>query len=129
MSYISLPETQSGSHFVQRYGEIISLHLSCKNVLKIIVNAPFLVNRNGEVPSWIICWFEKRKSLDMIPVCMGQSNENIIILFDGASNKIKPKLSYSGACVKNSKSSIFESDQDASSIAPELDIVRFGHGY
>lgn len=124
---VRFPELQIRTHFVERHGEKISLHLGRKNAPQIVECPAVTVNRDRKVPSRIVGRLEERESLDVIPVRMRKTDENIVVLFDAASGEIVSQFSNSRARVEDPDSSIFERHENARGITAESGIFRLSH--
>jgi len=60
---------------------------------------------------------------------MGQPEDNIVVLCDGASDGIMAKFWYAGVRVEHADPSIPERDQNTGRIVTETETVRFGRRY
>ena len=56
-----------------------------------------MTGENRQIPVWIECRAEKRKSVDVIPVCMGQHQGR---KFDVLTDKFDAQITYTGTGVE-----------------------------
>jgi hypothetical protein len=115
-----LQELEIGAHVIQLHRVISRLHLDFENLPQIANRLVPAERQERDFFLGIISRGKKRKALDVVPVKVGERDNNLFLLVaDG--EKVSAQISQSGARVKNSDAvRIGERDLQAGGVAAEF---------
>src|SRR5206468_4254165 len=112
-----LQELEIGPHVIQLHWEIFSLHLDFENLPQIADGLVPAERQERDFLPGIISWGKERKALDVVPVKVGERDEDLFLLVaDGA--KVSAQISQSRARVNDGDAvRIGERDLQAGGVA------------
>lgn len=125
---LRLPEHHRRSHLFERHGKVVLLHLGLEGAGEAGGPSRPPVHGDGEMTSGVVRRLEEGEPLDVIPVCVRESDEDVIVLLDGLRQEIVPQLAQARACIEDGDAAVLESQEQAGGVAAEFRKVLLRNG-
>ena len=123
-----LQELEIGAHVIQLYREIFSLHLDLENLPQTPDCLVSAERQQGDFLAGIISRGKERKTLDVVPVKVGERDSDLFLLVPNGA-EVSAQISQSRARVNNGDAvGISERDSQAGGVAAELLKTRIADG-